>query len=126
VDERKVLLVQGSKSSATVVRKWDTSSSYELIRADFQIFFMLLREENKQNHIGSYWPTASSGLLSHSSCGLLIAHVTPLRNSRSNPEKALCKRRFHSIVTRYFLGRSLASETPCIPVRQTFRLMGAG
>jgi len=46
---------------------------------------------------------ASSAMLSHSSSCLLITQVTPLRNSTSDPEKALCESRFHLIVTRYFL-----------------------
>ncbi|KAH8707568.1 hypothetical protein GQ44DRAFT_816339 [Phaeosphaeriaceae sp. PMI808] len=41
------------------------------------------------NNAGSRWLRASSGVLSHSSSCLLIAHVAPLCNSRSNPEKAL-------------------------------------
>ena len=54
------------------------------------------------NHAGSRWLRASSDVLSHSSSCLLIAHVAPLRNSRSNPEEALCESRFHSIIYRYF------------------------
>ena len=43
-----------------------------------------------------------SALLSLRSTCLFIAHVAPLYNSKSNPEKALCESRFHLIVTRYF------------------------
>jgi hypothetical protein len=53
---------------------------------------MLLRDEIRYNHAGSHWLTASSGSLGHNTSCLLIAHVTALRNSRSNPEKELCER----------------------------------
>jgi hypothetical protein len=52
-------------------------------------------------HVESSWLMASSVLLSHSSSCLLIAHVAPLYNSRSNLEKALYESKFHSIIYRY-------------------------
>ena len=122
--ERKVLPVQGSRSKATedsMARKWDqsildTSHPYELIGAQFQTLFMLFKEEIRHNHVGSCWLTASSGLLSHSSCCLLNAHVTPLCNSRSNPGKALCESRFHSIINRDS-GQSLCTHLHAVQHR---------
>jgi hypothetical protein len=55
-------------------------------------------------------------VLSYSSRCLLIAHVTPLCNSSSNPEKALCEGRFHAIIYHYFPGRSTLSVQPTTPV----------
>jgi hypothetical protein len=75
---------------------------YELIEAQFQTLFMLLREDIRHDHAGSRPLMASSGLLSHSSSCLLITHGTPLRNSRSDPENALYESRFHLIVIRYY------------------------
>jgi hypothetical protein len=55
----------------------------------------------RYSHAGSRWLVANSGLHNHNLSCLLIAPVTPLRNSRSNQEKALCESRFHLIVIRY-------------------------
>jgi hypothetical protein len=65
---------------------------YKLIRAQIQAQFMPLKHGIRLAH-GEL--TASSGMLSHSSICLLIAHVTLMRNSGSNPEKALGGSRFH-------------------------------
>ena len=43
--------------------------------------FMLLREDIRYNHADSLWLTESSGLFSHNSSYLLIAHVIPRRKS---------------------------------------------
>jgi hypothetical protein len=79
----------------------DTMHPYKPIGAHFRTLLMLLRKEIRHNQAGSRWLTASLDLLSHSSACLLIVHVTPLHNLRSNPEKALYKSRFHLIVNRY-------------------------
>lgn len=75
-------------------------TSHELIGIQNQTFFVLLRDEITL--AGSCWLRASSGVLSHRSSCLLIAHVASLRNSRSNPERALCESRLHFIVYHYF------------------------
>jgi hypothetical protein len=53
-------------------------------------------------HVDSGRAQECSRVLSHSSRCLLIAHVAPLCNSSSNPEKALCEGRFHAIIYRDF------------------------
>lgn len=77
---------QRAKPRKIMARKWDqsafdTSHPYELIGAQFQTLFILLREEIRHDHAGSCWLMVSSGLFSHSSSCLLITHVIPLRNS---------------------------------------------
>jgi hypothetical protein len=66
----------------------------------------------RYNHDGSRPLMASSGLLSHSSSCLLIAHVAPLCNSSSNPERALREGRFHAIIFRDFRVKSTPSIHP--------------
>jgi hypothetical protein len=44
---------QRAKPQKIVFRKWDTSHPYELIGAQIQTLFMLLREETRHNHTGS-------------------------------------------------------------------------
>jgi hypothetical protein len=52
--------------------------------------------------LSSRYSRTKSGVLSHRSDCLLIAHVAPLCNSRFNPEKAYGEGRFHLIGNRDF------------------------
>jgi hypothetical protein len=71
-----------------------------------------LRHKSGTIMLARVWLTASSGLRSHNSSCLLIAHITTLRNSSSNPEKALCESRFHLIIMRYYWGQSDHTHVP--------------
>jgi hypothetical protein len=61
----------------------------------------------KCSHASSGRAQECLGVLSYSLRYLLIAHVAPLWNSSSNPEKASSRGRFHAIIYCYLLYRGI-------------------
>lgn len=72
-------------------------------RAQFQDPFELLGENMRHGRAESSWLMPSSVPLSHGSSSLLIAHVTPLRNSRLKTEMDLARGHFVLIYPKPYI-----------------------